>query len=683
MADDIKAAAGEIADSGKDAAALLTGLTNMMNTNGVAAGALSGLWSNVANSMLKGSGALRELSDSMRNGTAMSSTMTNAMTSLSAVVLGTSRAFEGFDSNRYASGFQSVSNQISTAVDPILKMAGGMQKLAGMLDIKTPEGITKLRSLLSDMYGAVGQNVDAAQTFQNSFLQMSLASGQAGALFRAAKDDLSGLNGVLKDQIDATTGVARATGIAYPAVNDFYMKMGQIPGALQALTAATGGATGSVQAWQAAIDVATASGMTLEQAITQQKKAYDLFGATGDQALEFMARQAELSTRAQVPLEQTTGYLNKMGDAFKFLGDNTKGSNQIFLDMFNNLRNSGVGVGPAIEQIEHVGESISKLTVAQKAFISSRSGGPGGLMGAAQIEKELREGKTEDVFNKMRQSFLNQVGGKVVTLDEASRSQAAASQFEKQRRMLMSGAFGGMAASEDQATNLLNMLAKPKADVSVKEQKDLLSGMRDQGKTVADQNRTLFTGIGAGVESIKAKGGLELLAAVKAGFGVNNNQIKASMDQDKVSATETSATATTEATQGRDISAQTTSKNIGDITSAYKYMTSNIGESLNNAVAGVVKPTTATGEAAGQTAAYNQLLHQRRTTPAGSLAAAAHQASAGTTTAFVSSTQPSHPPSPKENRPVVNVVVYVDGKSTHATQQVNQDLGDHPLTNFK
>jgi hypothetical protein len=672
-------AVDDVLNTGKEAQNQLEGFVDKANAGTEAAKQYGQSLLDVATNWIGGAGAVKQWTSALMDTTTFSKTAAAATTMLAASLLGTSKAFAGFDSSTYGAGFQGISSQIQSSIEPLSKMSGGLAMLADRLNIKAPAGIALTAEFMKDAVGAIFKNVDAAQNFQNAYLGMALASGQAAQLFIQAKGDLSGLGSVLSNQVDAITGISSATGIAFPKINDFYLALGKLPGALQETTKATGGSTGSLQAWQAAIDIATAGGMNLKTAADQQTIAYDRFGKVGDKANEFMARQIELSQNSGISLDKTTAYVDRMATAFQYLGDNTKGTSEIFSDMFARLRDSGVGVEPAIALVDGMTTSMTKMSVAQKAFLSARSGGPGGLMGAAQIEKDLKEGKTGEVMDKMRKSLMQQFGGHITTLDEASKSQAAASQFQRQREMLKSGAFGiGGGSTDEQATDLLSALSKPSGGKSGKDAGALLQSLRDQGKTVADQNRTMFTKMGTDVESIKMKGGLELLAAVKVGLGVSNPSVKKMMDADRAEGGTTASIATKATTDVSDISDTMAAKNVQGIKTRAIDVLSNFPDMLAGIKGRVVAPPTAAEKASTQDAERNRIRRQIQSSSAsGSVGSAAQTASksqtvqaaasaaskSGKTTPTAPSQGTSKTATSSGKQPiVVNASIYVDGR---------------------
>jgi hypothetical protein len=95
------------------------------------------------------------------------------------------------------------------------------------------------------------------------------------------------------------------------------------------------------------------------------------------------------------------------------------------------------------------------MDTAQKAFLSSQTGGAGGLRGSFEIDMMMREGNMGEVYKKMEQSLRQQFGGNITTLEEGSQSDTAAAQLEKQKQFLMSGPFGNIVKSADQAYRLL------------------------------------------------------------------------------------------------------------------------------------------------------------------------------------------------------------------------------------
>ena len=454
----------------------------------------------------------------------MSDQASRAIGLFGAAVLSTSEILKAFKPP--TATFQSITDQVMGSIEPMAKAAGGMRVLAESLGlkIKKNDSLDDITEAVKKQIAHMGEGVDAAQNFQNAYMKMMLSSGQGATLFNTAGRSLENLNAILKDQGLALAHLSGTTAIAYPELVKFYTAMGQIPGALNPVKGATTDTAGSMEKMRTAIMIAQGAGMDLGVAITQLKNAYDIFGKTGDRANEFLARQTELADNLGIPVDKTTQYLNDMAEKLKYVGDNSRGASMDLQRMFHNLQDSGLGVQPALELMGKMQTAMANLSVGQEAFISARSGGRGGLVGAFDIERELKEGKLDDVMKKQRAAFINTAGGHLATL-EGTKTAEGAREWQKQRSMLMGGAFGGMNLDKNQASRLMEAMGKPEGAARTKDMNEAIQTSAQKGEEVAKQNLTVLTHADANLEAIKMND-MELLAAFKSHFGVSNTDPK-------------------------------------------------------------------------------------------------------------------------------------------------------------
>jgi hypothetical protein len=179
--------------------------------------------------------------------------------------------------------------------------------------------------------------------------------------------------------------------------------------------------------------------------------------------------------------------------------------------MFNKLmtafKETGLSAKASTELISGITMQIGKLSIAQKSFLSAQTGGPGGLVGGFQIEKMLRDGKIDEVFDKMQTQMKRQFG-KIVSIDEAAQSPQAAAQLVRQREMLKSGPLGQFAQTDDQAQRILDAFKKgEKVDVKeLSKGDDLLNRTLETGKSVQEKNTPIFKQTLGAIESIRDEG---------------------------------------------------------------------------------------------------------------------------------------------------------------------------------
>jgi hypothetical protein len=678
-------------DVAKNAADSTNALTQAMNANGEAAGILSGMWSSLTASIFKGGGAMKDYIKSLGDGSVKSLEASRSINALSAAVLGASKIFA--NNKVDVSGFESITDQMTTAIDMASKVKGGLAGMAAAMNVKVPAGVSDVAGFLKQVAINMGNATDAAQKYQNAYMQMIVASQGGSALFRQAGGDLSKLQGVLNNQIDAVAGVARQTGIALPTINDFYMQMGKIPGALTEVSDATNKMGVSMMTWQNAVNLGISSGMGLQGVLKQNEIAYDTFGEVGDRANEFIARQAELTDKLPLSLDKATSYLDDMAQAFKYVGDNSIGASAAMQKMFNGLKEGGMGVEGIRATMLGLGQAISNMGEAQEAFISARSGGPGGIKGAIDFEGMLRDkkgGGMDKALDMMKQAYLKQIGGKVLTEQEAIKT-GQEEKFFQQRKVLMSGAFfGGAIKDKNQATEFMSALAAPKGQASNEKLADLMQTSNDRAQKMADQNRTSMTNIEVSAQSLAAKGGLELLATVKAGLGVSNDKVQKQLAIEQVNASKLTTRAAEATKTGQNPIQATTAADVKGAVGGMVDVIAGMPEAIKTNVAPrFMHPASPESKAADMAMQRSQAYADRNLADAQSsgqmlmdamtkssksptsmkdnmhattmqAAAVAAHGKPGTTSQSGTNVAPPQPPATPNNRPI-NIQVYVNG----------------------
>jgi hypothetical protein len=348
---------------------------------------------------------------------------------------------------------------------------------------------------------------DGAFHFQNAIIQLKGSTGELNSIFDAGANSLQNIDNYVNDQRQSITNLHGATGVAVPTLVEYYHALGQIPGALQNTISASGDAKNMMSEYQGIIQLSHGTQIALGDVIKNTATAWELYGLKGTAALELTSRISELSGKFGINLSDTSGFINNMAKSFQFLGENTRGVSAIFNDFFGGLQAKGLGVKPSIEIIEHMTNSIGKMSMAQKAFLSSRTGGAGGLLGAIEIEKDIRAGNIDKVMDKMRQSLTQQFGGRIMTQDQV-KTQGDASQFQKQRLLLQSGAFGNMAKDDESATRLLEALASPNKAKGLSSASALLNEQTQRGASVEDKSNTQLRSIAKILEDIRQQGSM-------------------------------------------------------------------------------------------------------------------------------------------------------------------------------
>jgi hypothetical protein len=302
-------------------------------------------------------------------------------------------------------------------------------------------------------------NMNRAQT---AYVQMAAKTGELGDIWNAAGDSLQNMDYLLERQQRTIRDSREATGLSTKAVEDWYAQLGQIPGALNAITNMTDKHGKHTSMLTAVIQAATGTGRTQADVMKDLNTAFRDYGLVGEKALLFSTRMSDISTRLKAPIDDVTNAIRASTDAFKMFitGQEaaSKSSESLakFYESFGKaLESTGLSASQSMELLNNQMQVASKFSIGQLSFISQHTGGAGGLMGAAQEMLKLQTDPgavVRDAMNVLKQQF-----GQIVTVKDAATSQAAASLWIKQSSMLQQ-LLGPLAPNQAAANRMLEAM---------------------------------------------------------------------------------------------------------------------------------------------------------------------------------------------------------------------------------
>lgn len=326
------------------------------------------------------------------------------------------------------------------------------------------EEVSKIMSapveMISKLSGAFIDSADNGLKFTNVMTQLAGKTGNLGKLYNMAGKDFENFNLLLKQQGLLLSDVAEANQLPIQTINEYYAALGTIPGALNAVVTSSESASSSFDMITSAIKLAKGSGRAVEDITEDMRVAYKNYNmTTGDDFLEFSAKMTELNNKFGGSFDVVKDALRSLSSDFVMFGNNAESATKILNNYVGGLQATGLSGDASVKIVQDMTKSITGLSVAQRAFLSAQSGGPGGLMGAYKIEDMMRKGKSSEVMDM----YIKQIqklsgGGKMVTVEEASRSQSAAAQLTKQTQLLQS--FGIGKGSEAEAHRIIEGLRK-------------------------------------------------------------------------------------------------------------------------------------------------------------------------------------------------------------------------------
>jgi hypothetical protein len=415
------------------------------------------------------------------------------------------------EKNGIATGL--IINQLIGATDYYSKLASSadinFQKFtdqtsqleSGLNTLKEKLGAGKAGEILKgigESFGFTGDNVmgfiknvafaaDQVLYTQQGMLQAATSAGNMGEFYKRGSFDVDKMNASAVNLQNSLVNVTEATTRNHAQTLEMFGNFQKIPGAMQGITEGAHGSEQAMQRFTGMIQFATGTNQSFATVSDQVTYAVNNLGASFDDAMGYAARLSQVSRDLGIPLGIAGERMKDLTNTFAVWGNTTEGSAQIFGNLYESFKQTGLGAEQATKIIVDMTKSMHSLGIAKEALISGRTGGPGGLQGAFQIEQLISEGKTDQVLKKMQQSLRQAMGGgKIIDLKEAGTSQAAAGQYAKQRAILASDAFGGFGKDEATANKILQVMSKG-GDLSSKDLGDVKNVLKDTKKDGENQ----------------------------------------------------------------------------------------------------------------------------------------------------------------------------------------------------
>ena len=445
-------------------------LTNYINSLSGSGNSVSAVLNSFKGAGSDVSSALKELTShtegfgsSLKDTTKFTEQQSAALSTITAGIFGAGTSFKEGATNVGSFGAQ---------ITGIGSQIGKVTQLASKLGIKIDlSGVNEAMSAFKQLGENVIEAADAHLKSQNIMIETAAAAGELSDLYSKAGTNLQNMNEVVGKSNLRLVDTMRAVGVANDQdaakVEAYYMQLGQIPGALKENIGAASGAAGKTDELTAAMQLARGAGRDAKDVIEDLSKAHLSLGLSGEIALKFTARMGEMSNKFGVELGAVRGALTSTAEGLKMVGTENQavstimeGATRIVNNYMQALKDTGVSGATALGVIRDMTEHVSKLTMAQKAFVSSQTGGPGGLRGAFDIELKMKEGKVDEVFEDVRKTMMKQFGGRIVSVEEATKDEGAAQQLTRQRMMLQQGPLGAFAKDDQSAGRILEMFSE-------------------------------------------------------------------------------------------------------------------------------------------------------------------------------------------------------------------------------
>lgn len=467
----------------------------------------------------------------IQTGTSLTDAQSIAIGKLSAQIFDSTKIFQNFGAAKLSPSFleqySDVSDIIMKDIFPMLNKGADAvnsvtQKLLG---IKLPTDVISGDAAVIDNYlRKQFAAADTATKFRDEVLANAVATGVYGDVLDSVGDDLSNLNNLLENHNELMINAQKATGMTDKQIQSFYKELNKIPGAFNN-SIATGGRFNQSML-SAVATLSTATRRSAAEIGASMMKAYQNYGVSDERALQFVARMSEASNNLKLPFNVVESFMEDIAGQVGMLGENIDASARILDTYAGSFTKLGLSADQAKKLISGMTSSVLQMNIAQKAFLSAQSGGPGGLMGGFRIDKMMRDGKLDEVM-KMVESQMKRQFGRIVTLDEASQSPQAAAQLAKQKTLVQSGPLGKFAQNDSEAYRVLEALKNKdsksllelgnKKEMSKTPVQDFLA----KGNSLQEQSITIFSQMASDLTAIKQRGVLSNLSDTQLRYSAN------------------------------------------------------------------------------------------------------------------------------------------------------------------
>lgn len=466
---------------------------------------VTGFANNIINKL---SSSFKDFNNSLLNSQTMTDVSASKFAKITTEILGTRDSFNSL-SGVDTSGLNLFSDQLgdlfkimkeSPAADVAAQAQNkiiDMLKKSGVEHSKINSLLTMGTDALQKFAVATLKSADNGLKLQNAMLQQAASSGNFNDMIQKAGDKLQNMNNLLARQDSLIQGSADSTGIARESMNQYWNQLSPTISGMKDLNITVGSSSEKMNVLTAAVTLATGSGRSQKDVIDDVNKATQEYGISVSNALTMTARISEISSKFKIPLQDVRNSLFSTTESFKWFsseqGDaskKTEGFTSVINKYAKALQDTGLSGHQAIGVVDGMTKSMSTLNMAQKAFLSQQTGGPGGLRGAFQIESMLQKDPAK-AFELVRKQMQKQMGG-IVSQSEAEGSEAAAQKRQKQMLILQEGPLGKFAQDPQQAMHILDAFKSIQQGKGTTEglYKDIASQQIKKGEQIQGTSKT-------------------------------------------------------------------------------------------------------------------------------------------------------------------------------------------------
>lgn len=471
-------------------------------------------------------------------------------------VIGTALFDTGEGFSNFKDSIESVGKSSSDiARGDMHNLSSSLEKLAGNPILKKIPFFNGLAGSIKTLTGALGSiygSVKNLQDFENAI--MNTRASFAGFQEEGSRIKfIQNLDTEVARFNDIIENTANSLNLSNSEIEKYAQTLMKIPGAFDNVSQGAGDVNRSVRLLEDSIRITR--GTTGDFAETQGVIAQEmkLFNTSAETSLDTMSRLYELSNAIGAPFKDFKESVDKIVEGFDSLGNTSKSATDMVSNLGKALMNTGLGIGPTRRIIDSITGSMQEMGLAQKAFLSQQTGGPGGLMGALQIDEMIAGGDVQGVYKKMEEAIRKQFGGRIVTREEGAQSNLAAQDFVRQSAFLKQGPFGAMVKSDSDADRLLRAFKEGTIDQElIQRGQDALKNAQESDKQIQEKQRDVLVDLSNSTKMMFREAQIQTALIARSIMGSGRISDIMKMAEDAASARAATAGSTPEILSGRD-----------------------------------------------------------------------------------------------------------------------------------
>ena len=380
--------------------------------------------------------------------------------------------------------FASLNKEAQDANSESAKAIDSMMKLSGF----KPD--TTIGKFLTETVKDVVSRNDQMRQTEMGLYRIMAASGQLNRFTGEVGIGFENMEKKLLSFNDLSYTTAQATGLSADKVAGYAQELLKVPNGLDKNIQV--GATREINALEASLKVATGTGLDYSKVVDIIGSRYNELNSTTQSSLEYISRVNLATQNLKIPFGMASSYVDATARSLRFFGDNTQASINILERLTPAFRSTGLSINATSELVKDITSNISSMGLAERAYLSQSTGGPGGLRGSYQIEQLKAEGKFDQIQKMTEESLKKQFGGRVVSLKEATQDEGAARQLAKQVQLVTQGPTK-VVRNEEEAYKLFEAMQKGISSPELITGQQALTQAVDAGSAIQERQTSQLT----------------------------------------------------------------------------------------------------------------------------------------------------------------------------------------------